>query len=121
MQHLSCDYEHGMQDVAVKVLTEQDFNDDQLKEFLREVSMWNLINAFEVVREGRGKDILYEHGMLPQTHYNLTLEYIMRIYRSPCEGGRIYHMNTACSLKCNISSTSNTIYEDISFTMKYTK
>ena len=26
-----------MQDVAVKVLTVQDFNDDQLKEFLREV------------------------------------------------------------------------------------
>lgn len=27
----------SMQDVAVKVLTVQDFDDDQLKEFLREV------------------------------------------------------------------------------------
>lgn len=29
-----------MQDVAVKVLTMQDFDDDDLKEFLREVCAW---------------------------------------------------------------------------------
>lgn len=32
-----------MQDVAVKVLTVQDFHDDQLKEFLREVLNVNFI------------------------------------------------------------------------------
>lgn len=31
-----------MQDVAVKVLTLQDFHDDQLKEFLREVSNFHI-------------------------------------------------------------------------------
>lgn len=31
-----------LQDVAVKVLTVQDFLDDQLKEFLREVCIWQI-------------------------------------------------------------------------------
>ena len=30
-----------IQDVAVKVLTSQDFHDDQLKEFLREVGIYS--------------------------------------------------------------------------------
>lgn len=33
-----------LQDVAVKVLTVQDFQDDQLKEFLREVSIMSPLN-----------------------------------------------------------------------------
>lgn len=37
MHHPSSYCKHGMQDVAVKVLTDQDFDDDLLKEFLREV------------------------------------------------------------------------------------
>ncbi|GMJ15226.1 hypothetical protein like AT4G24480 [Hibiscus trionum] len=65
---------HGS-DVAVKVLTDQDFHDDQLKEFLREVSIMKRVRHPNVV--------LFMGAVTKRPHLSIVTEYLPRgsLYR----------------------------------------
>lgn len=60
---------HGS-DVAVKVLTVQDFQDDQLKEFLREVSIMKRVRHPNVV--------LFMGAVTVRPHFSIVTEYLPR-------------------------------------------
>ncbi|KAK9067817.1 hypothetical protein SSX86_011928 [Deinandra increscens subsp. villosa] len=60
---------HGS-DVAVKVLTVQDFEDDQLKEFLREVSIMKRVRHPNVV--------LFMGAVTVRPHFSIVTEYLPR-------------------------------------------
>ncbi|XP_076890342.1 serine/threonine-protein kinase CTR1-like [Bidens hawaiensis] len=60
---------HGS-DVAVKVLTAQDFEDDQLKEFLREVSIMKRVRHPNVV--------LFMGAVTVRPHFSIVTEYLPR-------------------------------------------
>ncbi|KAI7744252.1 hypothetical protein M8C21_008251, partial [Ambrosia artemisiifolia] len=60
---------HGS-DVAVKVLTVQDFHDDQLKEFLREVSIMKRVRHPNVV--------LFMGAVTVRPHFSIVTEYLPR-------------------------------------------
>ncbi|KAJ0786427.1 putative protein kinase TKL-CTR1-DRK-2 family [Helianthus annuus] len=60
---------HGS-DVAVKVLTVQDFEDDQLREFLREVSIMKRVRHPNVV--------LFMGAVTVRPHYSIVTEYLPR-------------------------------------------
>ncbi|KAG5541896.1 hypothetical protein RHGRI_021658 [Rhododendron griersonianum] len=60
---------HGS-DVAVKVLTVQDFRDDQLKEFLREVAIMKRIRHPNVV--------LFMGAVTQRPHFSIVTEYLPR-------------------------------------------
>ncbi|XP_061352490.1 serine/threonine-protein kinase CTR1-like [Gastrolobium bilobum] len=65
---------HGS-DVAVKVLTDQDFHDDQLKEFLREVAIMKRVRHPNVV--------LFMGAVTKRPHLSIVTEYLPRgsLYR----------------------------------------
>ncbi|XP_038703808.1 serine/threonine-protein kinase CTR1-like isoform X2 [Tripterygium wilfordii] len=63
---------HGS-DVAVKVLTVQDFHDDQLKEFLREVSIMKRARHPNVV--------LFMGAVTKRPHLSIVTEYLPSLYR----------------------------------------
>ncbi|XP_077234114.1 protein kinase superfamily protein [Tasmannia lanceolata] len=60
---------HGS-DVAVKVLTDQDFHDDQLKEFLREVAIMKRVRHPNVV--------LFMGAVTKRPHLSIVTEYLPR-------------------------------------------
>ncbi|CAL5363799.1 unnamed protein product [Camellia sinensis] len=65
----------GKEDVAVKVLTVQDFCDDQLKEFLREVAIMKRVHHPNVV--------LFMGAVTQRPHLSIVTEYLPRgsLYR----------------------------------------
>eukprot|EP00256_Glycine_max_P062322 XP_014631783.1 serine/threonine-protein kinase CTR1 isoform X2 [Glycine max] len=63
---------HGS-DVAVKVLTVQDFYDDQLKEFLREVAIMKRVRHPNVV--------LFMGSVTKRPHLSIVTEYLPSLYR----------------------------------------
>ncbi|KAL7608120.1 hypothetical protein Lser_V15G12926 [Lactuca serriola] len=66
-----CIEQSGMdRDVAVKVLTVQDFQDDQLKEFLREVSIMKRVRHPNVV--------LFMGAVTVRPHFSIVTEYLPR-------------------------------------------
>ncbi|KAG6699236.1 hypothetical protein I3842_08G057700 [Carya illinoinensis] len=63
---------HGS-DVAVKVLTMQDFHDDQLKDFLREVAIMKRVRHPNVV--------LFMGAVTKRPHLSIVTEYLPSLYR----------------------------------------